>query len=127
MVIAPEILIPSAIAAVAVLLVLVRLISGVKKAVITQENARSFLELEAPDLPNYFIVLNEDHSAALIKSALSEPIGLIRSFGNKLVFQPLGPDDISKNTENDDIIIKRAGLGLPPLLFTPENTERGFI
>jgi len=126
-VIAPEILIPSATLAVAVLIGLVHFITGAKKTTLDHKACRDFLKLEAPDLTNIVIVLNEEHSAALIKNTQSEPVGLIRVFGDKLVFQTLNSNDFLPQENTEELVIKRSGLGNPPLLFTPEDTERGIV
>ncbi|MBO6826318.1 MAG: hypothetical protein JJ879_08955 [Sneathiella sp.] len=127
MVIAPEILIPSATLAVAILVAIVRLITGSKSVVLSEKTCRDFLNLEVPEINGYLVELNDKHTLALIKTVNGQPFGLIRGFGDKLVYQSLSSDDVSEDKNHHTLKIKRSGLAHPAVTFTPENMERGWV
>ena len=116
-VIDPFILLP--IAAVAVLLVVlfIRAVSGHRQALVTEKSAREFLKSHEPHLNITSIQVSENEKAAVVLWQETDDIGLIRSFGDKLVLQNFDQADITNKSGTDGqhkIMFPRQGLAHPP-------------
>ncbi len=118
MVIEPYILIPSAAAAVLVMVLYIRFMTGARNMLLTETNIQMFLSKEEVGVPVKTILISDDGRAALISLTDPQPLRLIRSFGDKMVMQMISEADIQKPVqEKTGLVVKRQDIGHGPLIF----------
>ncbi|GEM_PF-4569622 len=118
MVIEPYILIPSAAAAVLVMVLYIRFMTGARNMQLTETNIRLFLSQEEVGVPVQTILISDDGRAALISLSDPHPLRLIRSFGDKMVMQVISEADIQTPVQGKiGLVVKRQDIGHGPLTF----------
>ncbi len=122
MAIDPLILLPAAGIAVLVVILFIRLVAGRRDARLTAEDLPAFLRFQEPEREVACAVISEDGRYALIRWRDGSEIGLVRGFGDKLVYQSLAAEEISKctlDTNAHALEIPRQGFAFPPVIFRP--------
>lgn len=130
MAIDPLILLPAAALAVLIVILLIRLLAGRREALLTAETLADFLRHQEPGGKIVSSVLSEDKRHALVRWENGKGIGLVRSFGNKLVLEMLGPDMLAKcawREEKKVLYIPRQGFAFPPVNFAVPDTDRATL
>ncbi|WP_339630552.1 hypothetical protein [uncultured Sneathiella sp.] len=122
MAIDPLVLLPAAGIAVLIVIIYIRLVAGRRDARLTTEELDTFLRFQEPERTVARSALSEDGKYALIRWCDGEGIGLVRGFGDKLVYQSLTAEDLSKctlDTNAHALRIPRQGFAFPPIIFRP--------
>ncbi|USG62742.1 hypothetical protein NBZ79_07095 [Sneathiella marina] len=79
----------------------IRAVSGHKQASVSEKSVRDFLKSHEPHLHISKIQIGENALAAIVFWKDTEEVGLVRSFGDKLVLQVFGQADIIRKSGND--------------------------
>ncbi|WP_288902545.1 hypothetical protein [uncultured Sneathiella sp.] len=130
MAIDPLILLPAAAGAVLLLIIAIRLIAGRREAELASETLAQFLTGQEPGEKIVSFVISEDRRYALVEWQNGKGIGLIRSFGDKMVLQMLGQDMLLKCDwrEGTTILsIPRQGFAFPPVKFAVGEADRQMV
>ncbi|MAZ04584.1 MAG: hypothetical protein CMN56_15730 [Sneathiella sp.] len=126
MAIDPLVLLPAAGIAVLVVILYIRLVAGRRDARLTAEALPAFLQFQEPEREVARSVISEDGRYALIRWRDGSDIGLVRGFGDKLVYQSLAVEELSKctlDTNAHALKIPRQGFAFPPVIFRPAATD----
>lgn len=115
MAIEPYILLPSAAFAVVLMILFIRLVAGPRDAALTDAAVRSFIAAEETNVVIKNIVLSQDNKYALVELADADPLRLVRTFGDKLVFQTITP--ASLKTKGRTVSIGRQDFSHPAISF----------
>ncbi|MEX0583856.1 MAG: hypothetical protein WD185_09315 [Sneathiella sp.] len=130
MAIDPLVLLPAAGIAVLIVILYIRLVAGRRDARLTREGLTVFLSDQEPEREVTRFIISEDGKYALIRWRDGGDIGLVRGFGDKLVYQSLAAEELSKcawDTEGRALKIPRQGLAFPPIMFIPADKDRRAI
>ncbi|MEX1035372.1 MAG: hypothetical protein WDZ54_05410 [Sneathiella sp.] len=130
MAIDPLVLLPAAGIAVLIVILYIRLVAGRRDARLTPEGLTVFLRDQEPEREVTRFVISEDKRYALIHWRDGGDIGLVRGFGDKLVYQSLAAEELSKcawHTEGRALKIPRQGFAFPPIMFVPADMDRRAI
>ncbi|MEH6527737.1 MAG: hypothetical protein V7723_16840 [Sneathiella sp.] len=103
----------------------IRAVSGHRQAAVTENSARGFLSLHEPHLHIASLQIDRNEKTAVVSWQETDDIGLVRSFGDKLVLQTFSRSDLIQKSEADgdyNIQFPRQGFAHPPAavkLLTP--------
>ena len=123
MAIDPLILLPAAALAVLIVILYIRLVAGRREVALTPDMLTTFLQDQEPDISIIDRVISLDKKYAIVNWSANSDIGVIRSFGNKLVLQLLASRDLAKiewQTDTRALKIPRQGLAFPAVKFEYE-------
>ncbi|MCR9212081.1 MAG: hypothetical protein NXI13_00070 [Proteobacteria bacterium] len=112
----PIILVPGAGVAVLLMILYIRFVAGHREAILEEAGVTAFLQLQAPDHRLDRLFVSQNRKSALVFWQDEEVVGIVRSFGNKLVLQIL-PHSILASNSDGAVLIPRQGLTHPPLHF----------
>ncbi|MZR32101.1 hypothetical protein [Sneathiella litorea] len=130
MAIDPLILLPASALAVLFVILFIRLVAGPREAYLTPERLAAFLSDQEPDDKIVSSVISGDKRYALVHWQNGKGIGLVRSFGNKLVLQMLGREMLEKCTWRDNatvLYIPRQGFAFPAVKFACDPSDLGTL
>ncbi len=123
----PIILLPGAAIAVLLMILYIRLVAGRREVLLEEGEVKDFLGLQAPDLTLDHLVISRDRKSALVIWQGEENVGIVCSFGNKLVLQSVQKSALSYNTERT-VHIPRQGLTHPAVVFqAPDDMPTPFL
>ncbi|MCF8466690.1 MAG: hypothetical protein K9G33_04755 [Sneathiella sp.] len=126
----PLILLPAAALAVLIVILFIRLVAGRRDADLTPGTLTVFLRDQEPGENIIRSVISGDGKYALVQWQNGKGIGLVRSFGDKLVLQMLGSGILDKcdwRSDNTLLHIPRQGFAFPSVKFACEEEDRAAL